>query len=504
MRNLLDVYKDVLATAGMSADEDGFVSKQLAATKKKPAVVKDKRLVLPTDAQLRNPDFSNRVVFHPLSESILRGESEVLTYFRESFMQRLNFIIGYTSICLLDLACSTAKHRELSPEQTEFLLRVREADSDTVERVKKITSEMLVGDATRSFVHIRVQKNGSVKGVKHRRVGVVYFPFYEEIKKVPAPKHPNEIYGVKLRKSDREVLTALMEYIIPGLDKPEEWMFASDSEIAPTLEALMKCIIAVGDPVNSVVELFKDHIEASDDMGINGDWEEDFKDLNALLPQIRLIPMQPGNEGRVPPTSGNVLTIEGAPVASPAAAPAAAAPRTLGQPAPAAAVKRPTGGLAAMSIDDKAGAPTGPQPHPMAPTPGVPYNQPAQPTWAQPQQPAMGYPAAASGYPQPMQPQMQPMAQVQMVMTPQGPVPMVMNQQGVLVPVAQPGYPAAQPTYGQPQQPALRHSARGLDFTSVLQANPAMAAAVAPQAQYYGTPQPNTPGWARPQGFGNI
>lgn len=496
--NLIDVYKSLLATAGMVANEDGFISMQLANTDKKPVIVKGKGLVLPLDIQLRNPDFSNRMVFHPLSESILRGESEVVTSFREALTKRLNFIIGYVSINLLDLAVSTAEHPKLSPDQTEFLTYVKETDDGTLQRLQKVTEAMMVGDSSRAFAHIRVQKNGTVGATKHRRVGIVYFPFYEEIIKTPAPKEANEIYGVKLRKSDRETFKALMEYLIPGIDNPAQWMFPSDSEIAPTIDALMKTVIAVGDLTNTTVDLFKDYIHGAEDLYFNGDWEPSFADLNSLLPQIRLIPMQPGNEGRIPPTNPNAIAVDERAPAISGAAPTKTAVQE-DKPAEKVSIRPPVGGLSGipLSATESTARTNQPQQHPLAPP------QQPQPTWSQPtnyqnQQPS--YPAPGYGAPaQPMAAQPLIPGSIVQVQTPQGLMPMFVQQNGQLTPVnvqPQQGYNQFQ----QPQQP-LQNTGRGLSWNSVMANNPQLAANMPQQGyqqQGYGSHQQSNPAWSRP------
>jgi hypothetical protein len=496
--DLIDVYKSLLSTAGMSADADGFISIQLAGAERKAFLVKGKRLVLPTDTQLRNPDFSNRVVFHPLSESILRGESEVVTAFREALVTRLNFIIGYVAINLLDLAVSTATHSKLGPEQANFLMKVKDTDEKTLSALQKITEAMMIGDNSKAFVHLRVQKNGTVGSTKHRRVGIIYFPFYEEVRKTPAPKEPNDVYGVKLRKSDRETFKSLMEYMISGIEKENSWMFPSDSEIAPTMDALMKSLITVGDSVNTIVDEFKDYIEGSSDLYFSGDWEESFADLNKLHTQIRMIPMQPGNEGRVPPDGSNVISVNTALTPTVASQPSPIAkPQPLGQVVEVQkAIKPPAGGLSGMAVNEQSSRPVEPQPHPLQPL----MMTPSQPGWAAPQQhPAMGYPAPM-GYPMIQQPQ--PVHQqpgpgtVVMVQTPMGPQQMMVNQFGQLMPLQQ------QQQFVQPQA-QIQRTGRGIDFNSVLAANPHMAAQpmMHHQQMGYGNSVPggnSTPGWARP------
>jgi hypothetical protein len=286
-----------------------------------------------------------------------------------------------------------------------------------------------------------------------------------------------------------------MEYMISGIENTSSWMFASNSEIAPTMDALMKTLIAVGDPVNTVVDLFQDYIEGSSDLYFNGDWEESFTDLNTLHTQIRMIPMQPGNEGRIQPDGNNTITVNTALTPTNTATTSTVAkPQPLGQVVEVQkqSIKPPTGGLSGMAVDEQSTRPLPPQPHPMQP----PVYQPTQPSWAAP-----------VGYPQPMHQQpVYPVAQQQMtqqpmpgtvvmVQTPMGPQQMMVNQVGQLVPMVQPQQ------FAQPQA-QIQRTGRGIDFNSVLAANPHMAAQPMmhhPMMGYNQAPQaPAAPGWARP------
>ena len=61
---ILDLYKSILATAGLVTTSDGFIKMEIG-DKTKPATVKGKSLVLPTPEHLKNPDWTNREQFHP-------------------------------------------------------------------------------------------------------------------------------------------------------------------------------------------------------------------------------------------------------------------------------------------------------------------------------------------------------------------------------------------------------------------------------------------------------
>jgi hypothetical protein len=391
--NLIELYKQVISCGGWIADDDGFISMKLADLDPQPVLIDGKRLVLPLEYQLKHSDTSKRVVFHPLNESILRGESDVVTKLRMNINHRLNFVVGFLSISLMRLATSPAEHPSLKPDQTVFLSMLKDVDQQTNEKLQKLAAQMTMGDASKSFSHIYVSKRGDINGRKYARVGVVSFPLYEELCKDEA-----EVYGVKLRKKDRQAIKALIEYILPDIDKPATYRRGSDSKVAPTLDALMKAVIAVGDPINCVIDLFKDRLEGVSDLVFNGDWEPEFNDLEALLPQIRMIPMQAGNEGRIGHQHGvtpsanipivNLTTsapaqVEQA-VANAVAATPANRPRTLAE-------------INTRALDEEvrqvSSQPPAPAPYPKStvPVPGG-YGHQHNPYQQQPQQPGFGHP----------------------------------------------------------------------------------------------------------------
>ncbi len=94
------------------------------------------------------------------------------------------------------------------------------------------------------------------------------------------------------------------------------------SDVAPYLDALMNTSIRLASQLNDVIDIFRDHIPEADDLMFDANWVDQFKDLNDLVPEIRRIPPQEGNEGRArinEPT-------QTAPAPTPAMAPQAALP----------------------------------------------------------------------------------------------------------------------------------------------------------------------------------
>ena len=90
--DLITLYKSVLEAAGAVADKDGFVSvnqKKINGSPNFPLQVDGKRLVLPTQKQLQNPTWTDRIAFHPLYENAMRNESAVVAKLRQMFNRSL-------------------------------------------------------------------------------------------------------------------------------------------------------------------------------------------------------------------------------------------------------------------------------------------------------------------------------------------------------------------------------------------------------------------------------
>jgi hypothetical protein len=297
---LIQLYESILKTANLHTTNDGYVSLKVGDIVK-PTMLKGKRLVLPTKEHLSNPNKEEIVLFHPLSENILKGESAVLEEFRSSLNARLNHTIGLLSFNLLVISTSIADHVKLSPDQSEFLSNLKNADDKTLEVFQKLLKVMPVDQHQNSFISIYLKRGGSVNGKRHSRVGIVSFPFYEELKK------DGDVYGVKLRVKDRETFISLMDYMFPTIDEPESFNRGSDSDVAPYLDSLMKAVMAVASPINDQVALFKNIIEDSDELMIEDGWVDTFDNLGSMINEIRMVPMQAGNEGSSKPGEQQVL-----------------------------------------------------------------------------------------------------------------------------------------------------------------------------------------------------
>lgn len=291
---LLEVYRQLLKTANLTVTPDNMISGKILA-ETEPVLVEGKRLVLPTD-EFQAADKSDIVLFHPLSETITRGGSPVLEKFRSLLLYRFNELACGHIRMLLRIAADKDSHKHLTPDQSEFLSLVTRADSKTQKLADKVLDAMEVGQTARQIVSIFLKKTGSVGGKRHKRVGVVSFPLYEELKK---PEH--SIWGIACSGKDKETLTALLEFVFPQIGEAGAYNRGSDSEIAPNLDALMQASLGIIQALNDITETFESQIStpevpASEHL-IEADWQEAFRNLGAMQVEIWRTPPQAGNEG---------------------------------------------------------------------------------------------------------------------------------------------------------------------------------------------------------------
>lgn len=531
---LMELYRSILSAAWLEADKEGFISDVSEPSLKAPFLVGEKRLVLPMDNQLA-ADKSKITLFHPLFEYITRTESDVTVAYRRQLSETMGLRFFGLMSELLVLAGSQKKHAKLSPEQSEFLALVPDADEAMYKAWKQLGEAMPVGQNQRVFCSIYLKRGGVIDGKAHQRVAVTSFPLYEaliedgkrrEEEMESRRKHkkadekqatlPNETYGVHLRAKDRESFIKLIEYMVPNIMVEHAYSVPSDSNIAPTIAAIMGAAERLGGAVNMLVDRFLPVIgESLESFRMEDNWVPDFMNLAPLQAQIRMIPMQEGNEGGTVKTEALAAEATGhqGPVTKAEAAPSA--PATTQAPAaqqavPAAApVQEETterklpAGFKLPSAPSHPQQPQGyqpggypqqqpyPQAQPQYPQQGYPQQQPQYPYPPQPQYPGPGYgypqqPPPGYGYPPPNP---DPYGIYQQPQQPQYPYP----------PPQQP--PQGYPQQGHPQQPpgpAPTDSHGRVSFRDAMARSPALqTTAYTQQMQQYQAQQPY--GYGAPQ-----
>ena len=284
---LIHVYKTVLAYAGMEADTNGLITNVILGNRS-PAVIEEKRLVLPLSVQLKNFIPDEKVIFHPLSENILRGESLVLSYYKKALNVKINTVIGILGSSLLSIVSSPKIHQELSPEQTELLYAVKDCDAKTCSNFVEIMVSITKSRTDRCFSNIYLKRGGTYKNEKYSRVGIVNFPFYQDL---IADKVD------KLRVKDKATFTQLFEFMFPEISIPEGYNYGTHNQTAPYFECLMQTSANLTSRLNDLINIYGKYIDRAEELKFDSDWLEYFSSIDKLLPDIRRVPVQYGNDG---------------------------------------------------------------------------------------------------------------------------------------------------------------------------------------------------------------
>ncbi len=295
--NIIQLYTDILNACGCKVDHEGFVSVDPSvftgekSTNGLPFIVNEKRVVLPIDAQLRSGN-QDKIVFHPLNENILRGESDVVMKLRAAFTIRINHLFFIAVKTAVQMIYDHDNHKKFNPNQHEILSIAPDLNEDTAVDLVRMMRNATAQNPN-CFVSLFLKRSGSVDGKKYSRVGVVGFPFYNELK-----KEQDTYYGVKLRKRDRAGLIKLMENIFPNIEKEGEYNRGSNSQVAPYMDSLMKTVMSVGSKLNDYFETYRNVISGFEEgLIISSDWVDAFDNLDSNAVHIRKIPVQAGNEG---------------------------------------------------------------------------------------------------------------------------------------------------------------------------------------------------------------
>ena len=293
MSKLLELYEGLLNLSGLIADKDGYISVINDKDNPLPLIIKNKRVVLPTEFHLKNSNPDEKLLFSPIPESVFKGPSDVLERYKDCINIRLNIVTGTLFSYLLAISKNNEIHSKLDPEHLDLLIALKDID-DTA--IKNFTSLMLSGVENRIkkfFVNIYLNRGGVVKEKKWARVGIVTFPLYEELK-----KDENIVYGIKLRNKDKLLYKKLYEYVFPFINEKFYYSEGSQSEIAPWLDSLVKTTLSIYTNITDNINKFRLFIDEPDSMLYDESFVSLFMDLNKLKSDFITIPIQLGNEGK--------------------------------------------------------------------------------------------------------------------------------------------------------------------------------------------------------------
>lgn len=303
-KNLIQIYKDILSTAWMSANEKGVISRLIdpETGEKSPVMIEDntdnkkkKTAVLPIKENLVGLDSNEFLVIHPLNENPSKPASPVVDFLRRMMSVRLNWVLSTMLPELLVFASSPAKHDLLKPEQLNILTCLADAGKDSASKFLKLLEASKAKNGHFStIVSVYLTRGGVVNGKTYHRAAIVKFTLYEELVKAGSD---NVVMGVKLSKKDRDLFRKLFERVIPGIDDPQHYSTGSNANVAPFMDSMMNTFLKLFSITNDMVENYRVVFSIPDLMTVPMEWSDELMDIDSLSSIVRLVPPQRGNEG---------------------------------------------------------------------------------------------------------------------------------------------------------------------------------------------------------------
>ena len=303
-KNLIQIYKDILSTAWMSANEKGVISRLIdpETGEKSPVMIEDntdnkkkKTAVLPIKENLVGLDSNEFLVIHPLNENPSKPASPVVDFLRRMMSVRLNWVLSTMLPELLVFASSPAKHDLLKPEQLDILTCLADAGKDSASKFLKLLEASKAKNGHFStIVSVYLTRGGVVNEKTYHRAAIVKFTLYEELVKAGSD---NVVMGVKLSKKDRDLFKKLFERVIPGIDNPQHYSTGSNANVAPFMDSMMNTFLKLFSITNDMVENYRVVFSIPNLMTVPMEWSDELMDIDSLSSIVRLVPPQRGNEG---------------------------------------------------------------------------------------------------------------------------------------------------------------------------------------------------------------
>jgi hypothetical protein len=296
--NLEAIYEAILKTGWLIVNDQGEVLRNLSAAEGKESkneafILLDKVVAIPTRNNLNRSGRDNLLIFHPLMEGLVGGESPVIGKLRRAYGIRMTFAAAALFKTLLAGATHTTEYNKFSPSQMRLFKAFSDVNEKTIkqwDRIMRMSIEK--HGATNAFVDAYTNRNVMHNGQPYSRVTSVRFPIYEEL-----IRSDKMIFGkdIQLSTNDRANFRSLFEFAFEDIDIKDQYTYGTNSRIAPYLDALLGAFGKLFGIVNSLYDEFSSVIIMDESIRVELDWPEWFTDIESLKTLAQSVPQQYGN-----------------------------------------------------------------------------------------------------------------------------------------------------------------------------------------------------------------
>ena len=263
---LIKFYTNVINSIGLKVDDEGYI-KVPGEKKDRPIMHNKKFLVMPVKNQIDTmfgevdgKRVLTKVLFNPLSEDPVNGESASLIKLKSIVDVTLNFSYATIIELLLKLGSNLDYQKKATLNLNMFISTLNKAkgqsktdavDEKSIEKWAKIYSGVLSAPPSKGLLHVFLKKGGMINGVKYNRTCTLNLPVYKELKKLTKD---TPLFGTRLRKKDIEVYKLVYEYVFKDLFEDENYVVMSNNKLAAGFDSLLRMYITLSVRFNSLLK----------------------------------------------------------------------------------------------------------------------------------------------------------------------------------------------------------------------------------------------------------
>ncbi len=214
-----------------------------------------KHLVFPEKQYLTSPDnpVEDTITFHPLSESSIRGASEVQDLLRKAAIVHLNDIGRHLLAKAVEINRNATADSsfKMTPKQNKLFANIGEIDEKFMKFWMKVENKMATESKSRLF-DIYLKQHGEVDNKRFDRICTISSPLYDAIEFTK----DNTIFGVTAdRKKDLNTLKEVLKTLFPRLESGG-YISGSSSNIAPFLTVFIEGLTEIETRFNDILLIY--------------------------------------------------------------------------------------------------------------------------------------------------------------------------------------------------------------------------------------------------------
>jgi len=268
MMKLLEFYKKVLVSLGLTVTDDNYV-KIVEDDVSTLMTVSGVPLVIGTKQHLDSllvPDDDGKLVvtklpYNPLKENIVKGNSKSITATKNMVEKQLTHAIAGGGTLLLKLAMNDKMQAKTNMDINMFLMRLKDAkvtgaklavDDNTIKAWAKFYDKTY--SENKNIFKVYLKKAGTIDNVKYNRIATYNSDLYNELLKADKT---TPVWGIKLRPKDIVVFKILLEYLLGINEDTTKIVIGSNDNESPAFIVLYRTYLKLITKTNKVLKSLK-------------------------------------------------------------------------------------------------------------------------------------------------------------------------------------------------------------------------------------------------------